>query len=95
MRVGALTNKGAHYRFDVVRKGQGAVRGLTSISSAASGDNCRVRRGEVVRLRCRVRDFSRGRALRETATGRSAQQIVGAAHENVPSAHVARKKLRS
>ena len=44
VRVGALTNKAAHYAPGVVRTGRGALRGLTSISGAATGNIRRERR---------------------------------------------------
>ena len=48
MRVGALTNKAAHYRFGLVRTGQRALRGLTSTASAAIDEICRERRAVVL-----------------------------------------------
>ena len=58
VRVGALTNKAAHYRFDLVRTGHRALRGLTSISVAATCNICRERRGASAAARYGVRNLA-------------------------------------
>ena len=83
VRVGALTNKAAHYRFDLVRTGQRALRRLTSISSATTGHICRERRGAVGGDDCRVRKFAAAAHSVEIVPARTAHENVGAAQQNV------------
>ncbi|MBA4015736.1 MAG: hypothetical protein C0483_00965 [Pirellula sp.] len=83
MRVGALTNKGAHYVFTLVRTGQGAVRGLTSIGSATGSSNCRERRGI---SRSVVGDVRGAAHLAERRGGRFMWKNARSGHEMVGSA---------
>ena len=86
VRVGALTNKAAHYRFDLVRTGQGTLQALTSTASAATDTICRERCGALLRVVGEVRIAAHttvcrgGHSLRQNA--RTAHKNVGAAQEN-------------
>ncbi len=79
VRVGALTNKAAHYRFELVRTGQGVLRALTSIWGSAAGSICRLRRGLIggvaadVRMAAHIAERHRGRSLQNAGAqyGRS------------------------
>ena len=69
VRVGALTNKAAHYLFHLVRTGLGTVRRLTSISGAATGGICRERRGSVTDGSRGVRKLARLAHIAERTEG--------------------------
>ncbi|MBA4017440.1 MAG: hypothetical protein C0483_09730 [Pirellula sp.] len=72
VRVEALTNKGAHYTFPLVRTGHCTLRGLTSIDDTTIGDICRKRRTRSADKPMGVRNGMRGRAHRKTRTERGA-----------------------
>ena len=94
VRVGALTNKAAHYRFHLVRTALCAIRALTSIRSATAGDICRKPRGVVEPSRDRVRNFAAAAHNVAAATCCRAQLMRTSAQENGRRAHAARSKPR-
>ena len=92
VRVEALTNKGAHYRTGAVRIGCCAPGGLRATASARGDNICRERR-----LRAKCDDgacalLAFDAHIAAGHTGRSAQQIVDSAHENVRSQQPSRSK---
>ncbi len=87
VRVGALTNKAAHYRFPLVRRCVHAVGILTSIMVAVTVNICRERRGVPVARRCGVRTLAFAAHIAERHGGRSLHLIVGLAHENARFTH--------
>ena len=88
VRVGALTNKAAHYRFDLVRTGHIAIRGLTSICGATAGKIPRERRDADRRWPCGVRKFTAAAHKAIDRIGRTAHLNAVAAQENVAGTHV-------
>ena len=81
VRIGALTNKAAHYRFHLVRTGQRALRGLTSMASRAAGKICRERRyaadgyGGVIRKCAHNRNVAAFAVYRARAQRRSKMSV--------------------
>ena len=81
VRVGALTNKAAHYRFHLVRTGQRALRGLTSMASRAAGKICRERRAVVlgengdVRIGAHIRNATQRVPYKRCAMRRSKMSV--------------------
>ena len=94
MRVGALTNKAAHYRFELVRIVGCALFGLTSILKATIGDICRERRGAGVGGRRGVRKLIAAAHYADKHGGRRAHENVDAAQENACCAQKPRNKRR-
>ena len=94
VRVEALTNKAAHYRFGLVRTGHSALRALTSICAATAGNIPRERRNAARRRPCEVRKLTSAAHDAPDRTGRTAHENVVAAQENVPGAQVTRSKRR-
>ncbi len=94
VRIGALTNKAAHYRFHLVRTGHRALLGLTSISGATAGNICRERRGAVGGRCCGVRKIAAAAHIAEIGPARTAHENVGAAQQNVLCEQDPRSKWR-
>ena len=94
VRVGALTNKAAHYRFHLVRTGQRALRALTSISITATCNISRDRRAAAGTGRQEVRKPAAVAHSAEKGNGRTAHKNAAHAQQNAWFAHLTRMKER-
>ena len=94
VRVECVTNKAAHYRFNLVRTGHNAIRGLMSICNATAGKISRERRNADLRLPCGVRKFTAAAHKAIDRIGRTAHLIGVAAQENVDGKHVTSSNSR-
>ena len=82
VRVGALTNKGAHDCWEVVRRGRCAIRLLTSIARSVNKMICRERRYALITRPGEVRNIASTAHIAEYHVGRTAHENVRAAHLN-------------
>ena len=82
VRVGALTNKGAHYCREVVRRGRCAIRALTSIARSMNQMICRERRNALITRPGGVRIIASTAHIAEYRVGRTAHENVRGAHRN-------------
>lgn len=93
VRVEALTNKAAHYGFDLVRSVGCALFGLTSISSAMIDDICRERCAATDARWFGLRRRVAAAQSSKTASARSAHENVGWAQQNARAKRFTRSNM--